>query len=74
MPNTALKHLANLANLEHIQLGLELKNFSKVYPKINMSTIEKTKQIYHQLDTESDENTDDDYEENMYENTAFPCK
>ncbi|XP_022171262.1 zinc finger MYM-type protein 1-like, partial [Myzus persicae] len=71
MPNTALKHLANLANLEHIQLCLELKNFSKVYPKINMSTIEKTKQIYHQLDTESDENTDDN-EENMYENTAFP--
>ncbi|XP_060846371.1 uncharacterized protein LOC132926041 [Rhopalosiphum padi] len=28
MPNTALKHLANLTNLDHIQLCLELNNFS----------------------------------------------
>ncbi|CAI6375516.1 unnamed protein product [Macrosiphum euphorbiae] len=52
MQNTALKHFANLVNLDNEQLCLELKNFSKVYPKLKMSTIEKTKQIYRQFDTD----------------------
>lgn len=42
---TALKNLANLANLDHGQLCLELNTFCKVYPKLKISTIEKTKQI-----------------------------
>jgi len=71
MPNTALKHLANLANLDHGQLCLELKNFSKVYPKLKMSTIEKTKQIYRQFDTESDTDNDED---NICSDTAFSCE
>ncbi|XP_065685148.1 uncharacterized protein LOC136097095 [Hydra vulgaris] len=71
-PNTALKHLANLANLDHIQLCLELNNFSKMYPKLKMSTTERTKQIYRQFDTDSDENTDND-EENMNYDAAFSC-
>nr|XP_047139759.1 uncharacterized protein LOC124815281 [Hydra vulgaris] len=72
MPNTALKHLANLAYLDHIQLCLELNNFSKMYPKLKMSTTERTKQIYRQFDTDSDENSDND-EENMNYDAAFSC-
>lgn len=73
MPNTALKHLANFANLDHIQLCLELNNISKMYPKLKMSTTERTKQIYRQFDTDSDENTDND-EENMNYDAAFSCE
>ncbi|CAI6375506.1 unnamed protein product [Macrosiphum euphorbiae] len=71
MQNTALKHLANLLNLDNEQLCLELKNFSKVYPKLKMSTIEKTKQIYRQFDTDSD--TDND-ENNICSDTTFSCE
>lgn len=73
MPNTALKHLANLANLDHIQLCLELKNFSKMYSKLKMLPTERTKQIYRQCDTDSDENTDND-EETMSYDTTFSCE
>ncbi|KAL4098841.1 hypothetical protein QTP88_023361 [Uroleucon formosanum] len=66
-----IQHLANLANLDHDQLCLELKNFSEVYPKLKMSTIEKTKQIYRQFDTDLDTDNDED---NICSDTAFSCE
>jgi len=44
-----------------------------MYPKLKMSTTERTKQIYCQFDTDSDENTDND-EENMNYDAAFSCE
>jgi hypothetical protein len=57
--------------VDHEQLCLELKHFSKVYPKLKISTIEITKQIYRQFDTDSDIDNDED---KIWSDTAFSCE